>query len=100
MTKDERQLFNFIEKFKRHIQEHLSFKPTAIANFSHLSDRILDKRDGEFACFKKNVKSMIQDSEPTSVHGYDILDKLMIFVKKGNNMNDFINVVYWIYGDK
>lgn len=98
MTKDERQLFNFIEKFKHHIQEHLNFKPTALSNFHHLNDRILDKRDGCLESFKKNIKYMIQDSSPTSVHGYEILDKLMVFVKKGNNMNDFINVVYWIYG--
>lgn len=101
MTKDERQLFNFIEKFKRHIQEHLKFKPTAIANFSHLSDRLLDKCNGDFEInfelFRKNVKEMLKDSEPITQQGVKIIDKLELFVKKGNNINDFINIVYWIY---
>lgn len=97
MTREERQLYNFIDKFKRHIQEHLHFKPTAISNFSHLSDRVLDKKDGCIRLFKRNIREMVRDSLPISVHGAVILEKLKVFIDKGKNMNDFIGVVYWIY---
>ena len=100
MNREERQLYNFIDKFKHHIQDHLRFSPIALSNFHHLADRILDKRDGCFAAFKKNIKEMIQDSEPISVHGVNVLDKLQMFVDKGKNMNDFINYVYWIYEER
>ena len=100
MNREERQLYNFIDKFKRHIQLHLQFSPMALSNFHHFSDRLLDKRDGSFVSFKKNIKALALDSKPTSVHGYNILDKLLIFVKKGENMNDFINYVYWIYEEQ
>ena len=97
MTKEERQLYNFIEKFKRHIQQHLNFRPTALSNFHHLSDRVLDKRDGCFRLFKRNTSEMVRDSLPISTHGIAILEKLKLFIDKGKNMNDFISIVYWIY---
>lgn len=99
MHREERQLYNFIDKFKHHIQDFLILKPTAISNFNHLSDRILDKRCGCFDLFRKNVKSMIKDSIPMNAHGQDILEKLQEFVDKGKNIDDFINYVYWIYED-
>lgn len=97
MTKEERQLYNFIEKFKRHIQLHLNFLPTALSNFHHLSDRILDKRDGCFRLFKRNIREMVRDSIPVSTRGSLILEQLKVFIVDGQNMNDFINVVCWIY---
>lgn len=100
MNREERQLYNFIDKFKHHIQKHLHFYPTAMSNFHHVADRLMDKRDGSFELFRKNIKQMITDSEPTTIHGCTILDMLQTFVNKGKNMNDFINVVYWIYEER
>lgn len=100
MNREERQLYNFIDKFKHHIQSHLQFSPMALSNFHHFSDRLLDKRDGNFEAFKKNTKEMVKGSEPISVHGYSILEKLQFFVSKGKDINDFINIVYWIYEER
>ena len=101
MNREERQLYNFIDKFKRHIQKHLNFSPMGLSNLHHFSDRLLDKCNGDFEVnfelFRKNIKEMVRESEPFSVHGYNILDKLLLFVKKGKNVNDFVNYVYWIY---
>mgnify|MGYP001559722033 CR=1 FL=1 len=103
MNKEERQLYNFIDKFKRHIQSHLQFSPMALSNFHHFSDRLLDKCNGDFEVnfelFRKNIKEMLKDSEPTTQQGINIIDKLELFVKKGKDVNDFINIVYWIYED-
>ena len=103
MNREERQLYNFIDKFKHHIQRHLYFYPTAISNLNHFSDRLLDKCDGDFEVnfelFRRNIKEMIKDSEPTTRQGINILDKLELFVKKGRNIDDFIKIVYWIYED-
>lgn len=97
MNTTERQMYKFIDKFKHHIQDYLQFKPIAMSNFHHFSDRLLDYKDGSFEKFRKNVKEMIKDSIPINQHGQNILWKLDVFVKKGRDYLDFVNIVYWIY---
>lgn len=98
MTRDERQIYNFIEKFKRHIQDHLYFKPLALSCFHHLSDRILDKKDGCFKLFKANIKNMVRDVLPESTHGDYIISELKAFANdKGCDFRDFVAMVNRIY---
>ena len=101
MDREERQIHTYIERFKRHIQDHLYFKPMALSNFHHMADRLLDNKDGCFPLFRKNIQQMVRDVSPATAHGQYIIDALKSFVHKKNcSINDFINIVSLIMDEQ
>lgn len=96
MKKDEREVFNLINKVKEHIQDHIVMKPIALSNFHHFADRLLDHRDGSFEKFKRNIKEMLKYTEPMNQRGKWMIGWLSVFVVHGENIVDFVNVAYTI----
>lgn len=100
MKREERQIFNFIKRFKLHIQDHVVFKPTAISNLHHMADRLLDRRDGSFRNFVMNIKEMLKSTQASTQHGGYIIVSLWEFVTNGSTIEDFIDIVENIYDSK
>lgn len=96
MTREEREIFKLINKVKEHIQDNIAMKPIALSNFHHFADRLLDKRDGSFEKFKRNIKEMLKHTEPMNQRGKWMMIWLDVFVVYGDNMIDFINIAYTI----
>lgn len=93
MTRKQREIFNYLEKFKRMVQNHIYFSPLALSNFHHLSDRLLDKRDGNFKNFKKNIKEMLKNGvSPIGDFGEEIIFRLDWFVRNGKSANQFFKL--------
>jgi len=63
-----------------------------------MSDRLLDKKDGCFRLFKKNLKDMIRDVLPDTVHGDYVIERLKAFAaSKSCTLQDFVEAVEDIY---
>lgn len=92
MKKEEREIFNLINKVKIHMQDHVVMKPMALSNYHHFADRLLDKKDGNFKSFKQNVREMIKYTNPVDMRGEEMLGWLEVFVYSGEEIEDFIDV--------
>lgn len=90
MTKVEWQIYDAFEDFKRFMQVHIEFSPMALSNFHHLSDRLLDERDGSEKAFNENIKNMLKNGVKAKTKtGTNLILNLEWYIHANGAFKDF-----------